>query len=296
MWVFNAGQTRDFCGKTCLQFCTQGCPNNRPFPQCTLEECLNCDKTNAGPLFAKIAVQTRRHSGLISKIAKACKDILFVDHQNPCDVVQGIEREFEQGNICQLKDPPKEPECVTMTTILGLNSYEAQRNSNFFDFDFPFQDEDLYSRIYGKCKRYSTCKARDGFWNYVADKVLGPTFTAALTLSLITTITDTTLWILLWVSFCVAFPRNFWFACTGLFILCIIFEFCMLLFTMSPAFTVSSCSFGYAAICAIHSRIMWFITAGLWSKTGADDTANAYKPLVLMLFSLNICNLMVQFL
>jgi hypothetical protein len=113
---------------------------------------------------------------------------------------------------------------VTVTTDSGLNSYEAQRNGKFFDFDFPFQDEDLYPRIYGKYKRYSTRKARDGFSRYVADEVLGPAFTAASTLSLITTITATTLWILLWISFYVAFPRNFWF--------------------------VSGCSFGYAATCA----------------------------------------------
>lgn len=100
------------------------------------DECLDCDKTNVGPLFAKIAARTRRRSGLISKIARACEDILFVDHQNPCDVVQGIEREFEQGDVCKLKDPPKEPECVTVTTDLGLNSFEAQRNGKFFDFDF----------------------------------------------------------------------------------------------------------------------------------------------------------------
>jgi hypothetical protein len=70
----------------------------------------------------------------------------------------------------------------------------------------------------------------------------------------------------------------------------------MLVFTMSPAFTVSGCSFGFAAICTILAGIMRFVTAGLCCKTGVDDTANAYKPVVLMLLSLNICNPMVQFL
>lgn len=278
MWVYNAAQTSDFCAKTCLKFRLDARPNNGPYPQCTLDDCLECDETNAGPLFAKIAARTRRRSGLISKIARPCEDILFVDHQNPCDVVQGIEREFEQGDVCKLKDPQAEPECVTITTDLGLRSYEAPSNGKFFDL--PFNDEGIYTTIYGKCKKYSTRKAREGFWRYVADEVLGPAFTAASTFSLIACITGTFMWIFLWVACCVAFPRNFWFVCTGLFILCGILELCTLVFTLSSVCTDSGCSFGYAATCAIMAGIMWFTTAGLCCKTGVDDTANAYRPVI----------------
>lgn len=160
MWVYNAGQTSDFCARTCLKFRAEKRPNNGPPPQCTLDTCLDCDERNAGPLFAKVAARTRRRSGLISKIARPCEDILFVDHQNPCDAVRGVSLAFEQGDVCQEKAKFEKPQCVGIATDLGLRSYQAPSNGKFFDIDFPlFNDDSIYSTVYGKCKRYNMRKA-----------------------------------------------------------------------------------------------------------------------------------------
>lgn len=280
MWVYNAGQTSDFCAGTCVKFRAQGRPNNGPPPQCTLDDCLDCDETNAGPLFAKIAARSRRRSGLISKIARPCEDILFVDHQNPCDVVQGITPttgEFEQGDVCQLKEPISEPECITVSTDLGLKSYETPSNGKFFDFGFN-RDDGIYTTVYGKCKRYNVRRAQEGFWYDIAGDVLGPAYSAASTMSSVALIIGTVMWLFLWIACCVAFPRNFWFTCMGLFILCGILMFLTLVFTLSDVCTKAGCTLGHSAFIAILAGILWFITAGFCCKVALDDKANAYVP------------------
>jgi len=279
MWVHNSGQTRDYCGITCLAFNAENRPNNGPPPQCTLDECLDCDETKSGPLFAKVAARTRRRSGLISKIARSCQDILFVDHQNPCDVVQGITQEFQQGDICQQKEKVKEPNCVSVETNLGLSSYEAPSNGKFFDFGLPsLPDDSIYSTVYGKCKRYNTRNAQIGFWHDVASDVLGGAYAVAKFSGMAANVIGTLMWLFLWVACCVAYPKNFWLVCTGLFALCGILKFVTLSFLASDVCPAGGCALGYAAYCAIAAGILWFVTAGLCWKTASEDMANAYTP------------------
>lgn len=215
-------------------------------------------------------------------IARPCDDILFVDHQNPCDVVQGVTREYEQGDVCAITqkdtgDPTQA--CVQHVADLGLRSYEAPSNGNrFFDISIGLRnDEDIYSTVYGKCKKYNIRNAEDGFWKDVGSHVLGPAYAAAATFGMITVIIGTLMWIFVWTSFCVAYPKNFWIACTVLFTLCGLFQFLTLLFLASPVCD-NGCTLGYAAYCAIGAAILWLITAAFSWKTAADDEANAYVP------------------
>ena len=275
MWVYNAGNTRDYCAQTCLKFRAEKRPNNGPAPECTLDDCLDCDETESGPLFAQIAARTRRRSGLISKIARPCEDILFVDHQNPCDVVQGVTREFEQGDICQLKQPVEETECVVYQKTLGLESYEAPHDGSFLNLGFLSKDE--YETSYGKCKRYSIRHAEEGFWLDVSN-ILGGAWMTAKFSALIGTIIGTLMWIFVWTACCVAYPKNFWLACTAIFALCGVLEFMTLAFLASDVCNEEGCVLVSAAYIAIAAGILWFITAGLCWKTASLDLANAYTP------------------
>lgn len=192
-------------------------------------------------------------------------------------MVQGIEREFEQGDVCLEEESVPEPECVTVSTDFGLRSYEAPGNGRFFDIGFR-NDDGIYSTVYGKCKRYKTRNARDGFWRDLADDILGPAFSVASWFGTLSTIIGTSMWIFLWIACCVAFPVPFWFVCTGLFTLSGVFMFLTLLFTLSDVCTTQGCSLGYAALCAILAGSMWFATAGVCCKVALLDKANVYKP------------------
>ena len=46
--------------------------NNGPPPACALNDCLQCDEDEAGPVFKAVAGRTRRRSGLESAIARPC--------------------------------------------------------------------------------------------------------------------------------------------------------------------------------------------------------------------------------
>lgn len=279
MWVYNAEQTSDYCAGTCASFTFQQRPNNGPPPVCELDVCLDCDETHSGPLFGKVAARTRRRSGLISKIARPCEDILFVDHQNPCDVVQGITRMFEQSDVCQAKEEVGKKPCVLMETDLGLRSYEKPSNGKFFDISLPSLggDDNVYDTVYGKCSNYNFRKAKDGFWRDIGSDLFGGIYAAAAFCGMISSIIGTTMWIFVWTSFCVAYPKNFWFACVCLFALCGVLEFLTLMFFASDV-CKNGCTMGYAAYCAIIAGILWFVTAGFCWKTASKDAANAYTP------------------
>lgn len=277
MWVYTSGQTRDYCRRSCFSFRVRDRPSNGPAPQCVLDECLICEKLNTLPLFDKVAARTPRRSGLLGKIARPCENILFVDHQNPCDVVQGISREFEQGDVCQVKEEVEEEPCTLVARDLGLRSYEKPGNGNFLDFEPRRSDDSIYDTVYGKCSRYNFRNAQDGFWRDVESQFFGSVYVAAVTCGMIAAIIGTFMWIFLLTSFCVAYPKNFWLACVALFALCGSLEVLTLLFFVSNACN-NGCTMGYAAYCAIAAGIMWFVTAGLCWKTAAVDEANPYTP------------------
>ena len=58
--------------------------NNGPAPECELNECLQCDEDNAGPIFTAFGGRTRRRSGLKSEIVRPCDSIYRIISHNPC--------------------------------------------------------------------------------------------------------------------------------------------------------------------------------------------------------------------
>ena len=50
----------------------EGRPNNGVAPNCTLDECLQCDEDESSPLFKKFGGRTRRNSGLLTAIVRDC--------------------------------------------------------------------------------------------------------------------------------------------------------------------------------------------------------------------------------
>jgi len=70
-------------GAQCLVPCIHNlrAPNNGPPPACILNECLECDEVEAGPVFSAYGGRTRRRSGLLSEIVRNCSSIAEgVDH------------------------------------------------------------------------------------------------------------------------------------------------------------------------------------------------------------------------
>jgi hypothetical protein len=277
MWVYNARQTQDFCEQTCVEFRLDKRPNNGDPPQCVLDDCLECDEVNAGPLFQKIAARSRRRSGLISKIARDCSAILFVDHQSPCDVINGVTRETTQGDVCQIKEiqdfTPRE---VRFEGDLGLMSFEDQENNGGL---FGQDEDSLYASFYGVCNRYDAKRVKSGFWKDVADETLGAPWKAAKSFGLISSVLGIVCFIFLWTAACVAYPRAFWNAICALLAVCGLFDFLTLVFLASPACD-NGCTLQYAGYLAIVSGIVFWINAVLCWRVGQEGLAMVYIPLV----------------
>jgi hypothetical protein len=105
IWYYNTVQTRQYCTDLCVPFTFQGESNNGPPPQCQIAPCLQCDEDEAGSIFKGVAARARRRSGLMSKIARPCDDILLVNHKDPCPVTSGttpIRKRTEQAQPCML--------------------------------------------------------------------------------------------------------------------------------------------------------------------------------------------------
>lgn len=87
VWYWNTINTQRFCLDICLELVAQGTPNNGAAPECALNECINCDELNSGPLFVKYAGRTRRNSGMLSSIARSCAELILLPQTDPCDAV-----------------------------------------------------------------------------------------------------------------------------------------------------------------------------------------------------------------
>jgi len=85
MWVHNGQTTIWACGLSCIPYRLLSIPNNGPLPNCQLNDCLQCDEDQSGPLFKKVAGRTRRRTGLLSGIIRPCDSILLVNHTVPCE-------------------------------------------------------------------------------------------------------------------------------------------------------------------------------------------------------------------
>lgn len=77
IWFYNTRYTRTKCGRPC--FAALGDPYH--FPDGTLNDCLQCDEDNAGPVFKKFAGRTRRNSGLATAICRPCEGLFATDHR-----------------------------------------------------------------------------------------------------------------------------------------------------------------------------------------------------------------------
>ena len=82
IWNYDGIYDGKVCGATCAGDITA--PNNGPPPACEINECLQCDEENAGPIFSSFGGRTRRRSGLQSEIIRPCESIARIFHHNPC--------------------------------------------------------------------------------------------------------------------------------------------------------------------------------------------------------------------
>lgn len=79
IWYDNALNTRAHCLAPCLADLT------KPYqaPDGALNDCLQCDETQSGPVFKAVAGRTRRNSGLPSAICRPCGSVRHVVHDYP---------------------------------------------------------------------------------------------------------------------------------------------------------------------------------------------------------------------
>ncbi len=83
IWNYDGIYDGQACGKICTKELKY--PNNGPPPACALNDCLECDEENAGPIFSSVGGRTRRRSGLRSEIIRDCSSIAHIDHV-PCNL------------------------------------------------------------------------------------------------------------------------------------------------------------------------------------------------------------------
>ncbi|KAL7529287.1 hypothetical protein ACHAWF_002918 [Thalassiosira exigua] len=84
IWAYNSRNTARECFAKCFVGETlKDVPNNRPAPECRLNDCLQCDEDSSGAIFQKYAGRTRRNSGLLSAIARPCDALVPIEH-DPC--------------------------------------------------------------------------------------------------------------------------------------------------------------------------------------------------------------------
>ena len=81
IWIDNARNTGRRCALTCALTDLRDTPNNGNTPLCTLNECLQCDEDESGPIFKQFAGRTRRTSGLLSPIARLCSELEEITHE-----------------------------------------------------------------------------------------------------------------------------------------------------------------------------------------------------------------------
>jgi hypothetical protein len=79
IWVYNSLNTAEKCLGRCAT--TKNDPNNGPPPECTLNDCLQCDEDVSGPNFKRFAARTRRRSGLLSAIVRPCDALVPITQQ-----------------------------------------------------------------------------------------------------------------------------------------------------------------------------------------------------------------------
>ena len=79
IWNFDGIYDGQQCKWTCIRHLFSD--SNGPPPLCELNDCLQCDEDEAGPLFKDFAARTRRRSGLASAIARGCDEFPQIIHE-----------------------------------------------------------------------------------------------------------------------------------------------------------------------------------------------------------------------
>lgn len=83
IWAYDALFDEKHCGGICVKDLFK--PYNGPPPFCPINACLECDETQAGPVFKAYAGNTRRRAGLQSSIARPCTSVANIVHSDPCE-------------------------------------------------------------------------------------------------------------------------------------------------------------------------------------------------------------------
>lgn len=76
IWAYNTVNTRDVCLSTCLSLLDAPYHNEDG----SLNECIQCDEDNSGPVFKSVAGRTRRNSGLATALCRPCETVWRIDH------------------------------------------------------------------------------------------------------------------------------------------------------------------------------------------------------------------------
>lgn len=77
IWYYNTVNTRTHCMAICMTL--MEAPYNTPDGR--LNECLQCDEDNSGPVFKAVAGRTRRNSGLPTAICRPCDGVAPIVHE-----------------------------------------------------------------------------------------------------------------------------------------------------------------------------------------------------------------------
>lgn len=77
IWYYNTINTRVACAAPCFAALEQ------PWHQTdgSLNECLQCDEDESGPVFKEVAGRTRRNTGLPSTICRPCSEVRPLEHR-----------------------------------------------------------------------------------------------------------------------------------------------------------------------------------------------------------------------
>jgi hypothetical protein len=77
IWAYDTANTRSACLSICLANITA--PYNEP--DGAINDCLECDEVQSGPVFQAIAGRTRRNSGVPNAICRPCSEVQPLVHQ-----------------------------------------------------------------------------------------------------------------------------------------------------------------------------------------------------------------------
>eukprot|EP00111_Clytia_hemisphaerica_P003633 TCONS_00010370-protein len=76
IWEYNIKNTRSKCWWTCIK----NWRSDYNKPDGSLNDCLQCDEDNSGPVFKYFAGRTRRNSGIVSAIHRPNSQIYHMNH------------------------------------------------------------------------------------------------------------------------------------------------------------------------------------------------------------------------